>query len=120
MTEELPKVQAVEVSSLADLARLAASMVSYAVVMPIYRFYLNGKAYYFVQTTYRDYFKYYGIPIIYYYKEESSPGREEGQRYVLLKVDESGEKVELSDRSRPGWTPIPIINLRSKPPFIEL
>jgi hypothetical protein len=113
----VPKTFTVEVDSLSDIARLATSMASYAIVMPIYRCFESDLVYYFIQTTYRDYYKYYGIPIIYYFRSKPTED-EQRYKYVLLKVDESGEKVELSDRSRPGWAAVPIINLKSKPPFM--
>ncbi len=115
--EEPQKAQVVEVSSLADLARLAVAMLSFAVLLPIYRYLEGDQEIYFVQTTYRDYFKLYGVPIVYLYRTRQS-GEPERAKYVLIKVDESGEKVEVGDRTRPGWTSIPIITLRGKPGFL--
>ena len=112
-TESPPKAVRIEVESLADLSRLAVTMASYAVIMPIYGFKDGDDVYLFVQATYKDYYKYYGIPLIYLYR-----GRDEGLakgKYVLIKVDETGEKVEVSDRSRPGWTAIPLIWLKTRP-----
>ena len=112
-SETLPKVVRIEVESLADLSRLAVTMASYAVIMPIYGFREGDEIYLFVQATYKDYYKYYGIPLIYYYRtKDESIAR---GKYVLIKVDETGEKVEISDRSRPGWTAIPLIWLKTKP-----
>ncbi|MFP3081043.1 MAG: hypothetical protein RXR09_05955 [Acidilobus sp.] len=105
-------------SSLPDIARLASSMVSYSIVMPIYRYVENGYTYYFIQTTYRDYYKFYGIPIIYFFRSRFND-EELKYKYVLLKVDETGERVELSDRSRPGWAAMPIVNLKGRPSFIQ-
>lgn len=115
--EEVQKARVVEVSSLADLARLAVAMLSFAVLLPIYRYQEGDEEVYFVQTTYRDYFKFYGIPIVYLYRTRPLTEPEKA-KYVIIKVDESGERVEISDRTRPGWTSIPIITLRGKPDFL--
>jgi hypothetical protein len=115
--EEIPKAQVIEVSSLADIARLAVAMISFAVVMPIYKYVENGEVVFFVQTTYRDYFKFYGVPLIYLYRTKASQELEKS-KYVLIRVDETGEKVEVGDRSRPGWTSIPVIDLKEKPGFL--
>lgn len=113
MSEEVQKALVFEVSSLADLARLAASMVAYGLVMPIYAYSDGGSIRLFVQSDYRDYYKQYGLPIIYMYAASSD---EIGKgKYVLIKVDETGERVEVSDKARPGWTSIPIIWLKGKP-----
>ncbi len=117
MPEEVSKALEFEVSSLADLARLAASMVAYAVVMPIYAYNEDDRVVMFVQTSYRDYYKHYGIPIVYVYR--ASLVEAQKGKYVLLKVDDTGERVEVSDRSRPGWTSIPIVWLKRKPPIIS-
>ncbi|MCE4608100.1 MAG: hypothetical protein F7B61_03980 [Caldisphaeraceae archaeon] len=102
--------------TLNDIARLASTMASHMIVMPVYRFSLNGKTIYFVQTTYKDYYKYYGIPIIYYCETEDAIANEKA-RYILIKTDEMGEKLEVSDRIKPGYIVIPIINLQEKPSF---
>ncbi|MGC9071101.1 MAG: hypothetical protein ACP5HK_00160 [Acidilobus sp.] len=113
----IEKAQIVEVSSLADLARLAVTMLSFAVIMPIYRYLENYNEVYFVQTTYRDYFRFYGVPIVYLYRAKLTDNSEK-VKYVLIKVDETGEKVEVGDRTKPGWTSIPIITLKEKPSFL--
>jgi len=115
--EEIPKAQVIEVSSLADIARLAVAMISFAVVMPIYKYVENGEVVFFIQTTYRDYLKFNGVPLIYLYRTKASQELEKS-KYVLIRVDETGEKVEVGDRSRPGWTSIPVIDLKEKPGFL--
>ncbi|MGC9209801.1 MAG: hypothetical protein ACP5FT_00795 [Acidilobus sp.] len=117
LVKEVEKAQVVEVSSLADLARLAVTMLSFAVIMPIYRYFDGTDEVYFVQTTYRDYFNFYGIPIVYLYRGKAS-GDSDKAKYVLIKVDETGERVEIGDKARPGWTSIPIITLKEKPNFL--
>lgn len=109
---------AVRVTGLGDIARLASSMASRMVVLPVYRFRHNGRVVYALQTIYKDYYKFYGIPVIYYYATEDDGVEDEKAKYILARVDEMGEKVEVTDRVRPGWVAIPIINLASKPPFM--
>lgn len=115
MSEEIKKAVTVRVSSLSDLARLASSMLSRMLVMPVYRYREGGKAVYFVQTVYKDYYKQYGLPIVYYYEHEAPEETE--PKYILARADELGEKVEVSDRVKTGWVVIPIINLDEKPEF---
>jgi len=109
---------AIRVSSLGDLVRLASSAVHMMIVMPIYRFKYKGKLVYAIQTIYKDFYKLYGIPIIYYYVSDDDSLEASKAKYILIKVDETGEKVEISDRTKPGWVGVPLINLDSKPPFI--
>ena len=118
---EAPRIEkavAVRVSSLADLVRLSATLASRMIVMPVYRLRLERGAVYFVQMMYKDYYKYYGVPVIYYYIDESDT-RESGEaNYILAKTDETGEHIELSSRTRPGWLVIPVINLESPPVYL--
>ncbi|WP_218184395.1 hypothetical protein [Aeropyrum camini] len=87
-------------------------------VSPIYRFKHGGKAFYMVQTVYKDYYKQYGVPIIYYYSETLDDGEDNAPGYVLVKVDENGENVELGNRVKPGWLAIPVVNLEGKPAYV--
>lgn len=113
--EGLKKAFMIKVSSLADLARLASSMASRMIVMPVYRYREGGKVIYFIQTIYKDYYKQYGLPIVYYYEAEEEAVE---PKYILARADETGEKVELSDRVRTGWVAIPVINIAEKPGFL--
>ncbi len=117
MEEKIDEVFLVKVSSINDLARLASSMAAHMILMPIYRLMRNGKAIYFVQATYKDYYKYYGIPLV-YYCEINEDLTHEKARYVLIRTDETGEKVEISDKIKPGWIAIPIINIEEIPKFL--
>jgi hypothetical protein len=114
--EKIDEAFLVKVSSINDLARLASSMAAHLILMPIYRFNKNNKAVYFVQATYKDYYKFYGIPLIYYYESSENISHEKS-KYVLIKTDELGEKVEISDKIKPGWIAIPIINIEEIPKF---
>ncbi|MEM1873824.1 MAG: hypothetical protein QXS85_03780 [Acidilobaceae archaeon] len=112
------KALAVKVSSLNDLARFASSMTPAMIVMPVYRFKKGGRVYYFLQTVYKDFYKYYGVPVIYYYSSDDDGLDADKARFLLFKVDEEGEKLEISSRTKPGWITVPIVNLEEKPGFI--
>lgn len=116
--EGFGKVVAIRVSSFGDLVRLVSSAAHMMVVMPVYRFKFKGKIVYAVQTIYKDYYKLYGVPIVYYYSTDDDGLDPFKAKYILAKADESGEKIEVSDRTRLGWLSIPLVNLEDKPPFI--
>ncbi len=108
---------AVRVSSLNDLVRLATSLAGRMVVMPIYRFKSGDGAVYFLQMMYKDYYRCYGLPVIYYYRSERE---DRNPKYIIVRADETGEKLEVSDRVRPGWIAVPIINLAEKPVYVPV
>jgi len=117
--KELPRAVMVSVSSIQDLARLAYSMASRFLVMPIYRYKDRGMVYYFIQASYKDYYRHYGIPVIYYYSRPVNEDVDDNRaKYIVAKADETGEHIEITGRTRHGFTIIPIINLKEKPPFI--
>ena len=109
------KAVVVRVLSLSDLVKIAAIGAARMAVLPIYRYAGKGKTVFFIQTVFKDYYKLYGLPLIYYY---TASGENRQGKYVLVRVDEEGEKMEISDRSRPGWVTIPIIDLAELPPFM--
>jgi len=114
MEKEIKPVYSLRVASLADIARFAALMLSMGQPAYILHFVYNDKNYYGVLAIYHDYYNYHGIPIFYYYI-----GEEKG-RYLLVKVDETGEQIMFSDKTRTGWISIPIIMLYEKPSFIQI
>ena len=119
MTEEIERAVAVKVNSLEDLARLAASTAARLMAMPIYRFKWRGKAYYIVHLSFKDYYKKYGIPLIYYYSRPlESDVPDSSAKYILIKADDMGEKVVVTSKTQTGYVPIPLINLAGKPPFV--
>jgi len=118
--ENIEKAISVKVSNLEDLARLASTLASRLIVMPIYRFKDNGKVFYFIQASYKDYYKQYGLPILYYYsRSEENDVDDSKAKYVVAKTDETGERVEITDKVRPGYTAIPIVNLAERPIFFS-
>ncbi|GBF08423.1 hypothetical protein apy_01480 [Aeropyrum pernix] len=115
---EIPVAVAVKVSSLNDLVRLASVNAARMSVSPLYRFKHGEKIFYMVQTVYKDFYKQYGVPIVYYYSEPLGGGEDRAPAYVLVKVDENGEAVELGNRVKPGWLAIPVVNLEGKPAYV--
>jgi hypothetical protein len=116
---EVEPVIAIRVSSLSDLARLASTMASRLIVMPIYRFKHNGNVYYMIQASFKDYYKLYGLPIVYYYKRPLEEDvSDEDAKYVLVKADMTGEVVELTPYAKTGFVVVPIVNLDGKPPHL--
>jgi hypothetical protein len=109
------KLVAVKVSSIHDLARIAASIITLGQPAYLVRFPgKNGKKIYGIIAVLRDYYKLYGLPMLYYYIDEKGLGN---GNYLLVKVDDQGEHVELAKNTRPGWVAIPVIDLEEKPPF---
>ena len=110
------KAVGVRLDTLADLIRLASSMVSMGSRVYIVHFAHNSRHYYGLLVTFRDYYKYYGVPL-FYYVELDRPLK---GNYVLLRADEAGERVEEGRGPRTGWISIPVINLADKPDFLEV
>ncbi|MCE4628415.1 MAG: cren protein [Desulfurococcales archaeon] len=117
---EVPPAVVVRVRSLGDLVRLAASLAGRMIVMPVYRHPREGGGHvYYVQMMYRDYYKYYGLPIIYYYEDEGDDLPPDKAKYIVAKTDEAGERIQVTDRARTGWIVIPVINLEEPPSFFR-
>ncbi|RLE61798.1 MAG: cren protein [Thermoprotei archaeon] len=105
-----------EVEGLDSLARFAASMSSMG--YPIYIMSFKGRdgSYiYGLLAVLKDYYKMYGIPVFYYYRNKS----ELKGKYLLINLT-SKEQVRVEDGIRPGWIHIPIIKLKRSPEFIDL
>ncbi len=119
MASEVEPVITIRVSSLSDLARLASTMASRLIVMPVYRFKKDGKVYYMLQASFKDYYKLYGLPIVYYYsRSEDEDVLDEDAKYILVKADMTGETVEVAAYAKTGFVVIPIVNLAEKPPHL--
>ncbi len=110
------KCIAVRLASIKDLARFAASMRTYGQHSYIIHFEKEGKHYYGLFIVFRDYYKYYGLPLFYYVVMDSPI---DGS-YILVKADESGESLEFSEGVRAGWIPVPIITVEESPEIIPL
>jgi len=120
MPDPLEPAVSIRVASIEDLVRLATSMASRFIVMPIYRFKEGGVVYYFIQASYKDYYKQYGVPVLYYYSRPLDEDVDDSKaKYVIAKADEMGEKVEITDRIKHGYTAVPIVNLAERPAYFK-
>lgn len=111
---EVEKVVPIRVASLGDLVRLAVStMIPQQFSTYIIRFRHRDKVYLGILGVFRDYYKYYGIPVFYYYS--TSPESVGDANYIIVSTGE--EKIELSKNPKPGVA-IPIVSIAEKPVFI--
>ncbi|MGB9827634.1 MAG: hypothetical protein ACPLSM_03865 [Thermosphaera sp.] len=110
------KVLPVKVNSINDLVRLAVSTVTPQALTYIIRFRLKDKIVIGILGVFRDYYKYYGLPLFYYYivNPAEQPMLSEAN-YVVVSTSE--ERFEFAKQPKPGVS-IPIIGLSEKPPFI--
>ncbi len=110
------KVVCIKLRSLNDLARLASSIAMLGHSTHILHFRTEKSHVYGLLVVLRDFYKYYGLPVFYYIElVEKLKGN-----YVLVKVDENGERVEVSEGTRHGWIGVPIVSLAEPPPFINM
>jgi len=115
MVEE--KVIPIKTQSFSDLIRLAAStMIPHQVITYLIKFKHKNKVVVGLLGVFRDYYKYYGLPIFYYYSfDETTSPEILGANYIILHSGE--EKFEFSKQPKPGIS-IPIVTLLEKPEFI--
>ncbi len=113
----LAPVVAVKLSSVRDLVRMASSVAMTVQSTYILRFRKNGRTILGFLAVFRDYYNYYGVPMFYYAFDDEEAFS--NANYVLVKLDERGERIEPSTTSRPGYVTIPIINVEKLPPFLE-
>lgn len=117
--EEISKVIGVRVVSIRDIARFAVSLASLGQAPYVIKFRKNDKIVYGLLAVFRDYYKFYGLPLLYYYvvrKQEDVKDK----HYILVKSDETGEKVEFAEGTKPGWIAIPIMELKIVPEFLDI
>jgi len=114
MDDSVKPVLKVKLERIEDLARFASTTFSVGHTTYIVHYSESGKHIYGLFIVYRDYYRLYGVPMFYYVVREKPL---EGN-YLLFRTDDSGEKVEISNGSKPGWVTIPIVNLAEKPPLI--
>ncbi|NPA97083.1 MAG: cren protein [Crenarchaeota archaeon] len=113
----LAPVVAIKLSSVKDLVRMASSVAMTMQSTYIIRFRRNGRTVLGFLAVFRDYYNYYGVPMFYYAFDDDGAFSEAS--YVLVKLDERGERIEPSASSKPGYVTIPIINIEKLPPFLE-
>lgn len=115
--EEIKKVLAIKVNSLNDLVRLAmtyAGPTSQSVFL--LKFWDKNKLVVGMLGLFRDYYKFYGLPILYYHIcSEEEVLKIKDSNYIIISTD--GERLEFSKTPRPGMS-IPLIYLAEKPPII--
>lgn len=115
--EEIKKVLAIKVNSLNDLVRLAmtyAGPTSQSVFL--LKFWDKNKLIVGMLGLFRDYYKFYGLPILYYHIcSEEEILKIKDSNYIIISTD--GERLEFSRTPRPGMS-IPLIYLAEKPPII--
>lgn len=113
---EIKEIIPIKVRSLKDLARLAASAIMMGQTAYILKYREDKKMVFGFLAVFRDFYNYYGIPLLYYYVEEYKESLD--GNFILVKTDEVGERVEISKGgSRPGWISIPLVTLAEKPIF---
>lgn len=115
-SEEIKKVLPIRVSSLRDLVRLAMTYTSSGQSIFLLKFKESGKIIIGMLGLFRDYYKLYGLPVLYYHvctSEEEEKIRE--ANYIIVSTND--ERLEYSKTPRPGIS-LPLINLVEKPPII--
>ncbi len=106
----------IKLKSIRDLARMAGSTT--LMMQPTYVVrYRNSKGRLVMGflAVFRDFYNYYGLPLFYYCLVDDS--YTDGN-YLIVKSDESGERVELSKSPRPGFVSVPIVDLDEAPEFL--
>lgn len=113
---EIEKALVIKMNSLEDLVRLATSISVSQMTTYILKFIYNNKLYLGLLGVFRDYYKYYGIPIFYYVVlEGSEKDKAIDAKYIIVSTDR--DVVEFSKTPKPGLS-IPLITLAQKPVFI--
>ncbi|AFK50577.1 hypothetical protein TCELL_0152 [Thermogladius calderae 1633] len=106
----------VKLGSLSDLVRLAATISMPQGTSYILRFETGDKVVLGILGVFRDYYKYYGIPVFYYYIAEGKEAEDlKNTNYIVASLSE--DRFEFSKHPKPGLT-IPLIRLAAKPDFI--
>ncbi len=115
--EELKKVLTIRVASLNDLVRLAVTYATPSQTVFLLKFYEKNRLVIGLLGLFRDYYKYYGLPILYYHVC-SSDEKEKiiNANYIIVSTSD-GERIEFTKYPRPGIS-IPLITLTKKPPII--
>ncbi len=115
---EVEKALAIKMNSLRDLVRLAASLSSPPhIVIYIWKFKLDdNRVVLGVMAIHRDYYKYYGLPIFYYYIVEGEEAETIwNSNYIIISTSDEG--IRFSKTPKPALS-IPLIGLAEKPPMI--
>jgi len=112
------KLVKIRVKEFSDLARLAASGMMMG--QPTYILRLNtgeNICVYGIMAVFKDFYKYYGIPLMYFWVDEGCKIPAD-RNYVVLRSDDTGEHIELNKGFKTGVINVPIINVQEIPEFI--
>ena len=119
--EEQEELVFARVESVADIARVAAASIGMGQPVYLIRYKKgNNSAIIGMLAVLRDYYTLYGIPMFYYYECKREEKECSTSNYLAFKLDEDGEKVELTNKNMPGHIMIPILNLTSPPEFLQV
>lgn len=116
MSEDLRKVLPIRVVSLRDLVRLAVTYTSSGQSIFLLKFRESNKLVIGMLGLFRDYYKLYGLPVLYYHvcnSDEEEKVRD--ANYIIVSTND--ERIDYSRTPRPGIS-LPLINLAEKPPII--
>ncbi len=112
------RVVKIRVRDFSDLVRLAASGMTMGQPTYIVRFASrDDTCIYGIMAVFKDFYRYYGIPLIYYWLDEGCRMPLD-RNYAIVRSDETGEHVELSKGFKAGAINVPIINLQEIPDFM--
>lgn len=114
--QELRKVMPVRVSSLKDLVRLTMTYTSSGQTIFLIKFFDKDKLVIGMLGLFRDYYKLYGLPILYYHVCDDRE-REKILNANYIIISSTDESLEFSKTPRPGLS-IPVISLAEKPSII--
>lgn len=113
---EIEKAIMIKLNSLSELVKLAVSLSLPQMTSYILKFKYKDKLYLGILGVFRDYYKYYGLPIFYYYALNKEEAVEvEKANYIVLSSD--GGTIKFSKDAEPGRS-IPLIYLAEKPVFL--
>jgi len=114
---ELKKVLPIRVSSLNDLVRIAVTYMT-PVAQSVFLLKFKDKERLIVGMLglFRDYYKLYGLPVLYYHVCDSVEEEKIVQANYIV-ISSNDERLEFSKVAKPGVS-IPLVELRMKPPII--
>jgi len=115
---EVGKAVKVRVKSINDLVRMAASSIAMGQPTYILRYERDGETLYGIMAVFRDFYKYYGVPLFYYVVDNSGSVPKDAN-YALLRSSDSEERIEFSKAAKTGYVIVPIINVTEMPNFLE-
>ncbi len=115
--EDLRKVLTIRVGSLKDLVRLAMTYATPSQTIFLLKFYEGDKLVVGLLGLFRDYYKFYGLPILYYHIcSDDEKEKVVNANYIIASTSD-GERIEFSKTPKPGMS-IPLITFAEKPPII--